>query len=116
MIRECPGRFELLRQFGREGFDAKRFRGVMAAVEYVHAQILGQRIGPVRPFSGNKRVHPFGSGLLQAVAVAGAARHHADIFTIFPPARNQQWLGAERVMQADRQFRSRNFLARSETD
>ena len=56
--------------------DAERLRRVMAPVKHIQAEILSHPIGPMRPFAGDKRVHPLVGCLLQITSRPTA--HDAD--------------------------------------
>ena len=89
MIHKRPRHFEFARQFGGQRLDPKRFSGVVAGVEDVHAYFFRERERPVRPFPGDKRVHSFAGGLFQFAA--RAASDHADAVTDRRATRQQFW-------------------------
>jgi hypothetical protein len=51
-----PGHLELLRELRRKRLHAERFRGVVAAVEDVQSELLGQRKAPVRRATSGARL------------------------------------------------------------
>ena len=78
MINKFPGDLEPTRKVRRQRFHAERFGRIMAAVKHIHAQLLRQRIGPMRPFARDKRVHPLGRRFRQLTS--GSTSDHPDPF------------------------------------
>src|SRR6266513_6238899 len=76
IINEGPRHFKFPRKFRAERFDAECFRGVMAAIENVDAQLLSLPKGPMRPFTGNEGIDAFLCRDFQFTA--GAAGYHSD--------------------------------------
>src|SRR4051794_27082539 len=65
-------------------------------------------------FAGDKCIHAFRGGLLQAIT--RAAGDHSDAFAMFPAAGNEQRFGASHSLQPSCQFRARNSLANFESN
>ena len=80
-----------------QGFHAKSFRGVVAAVENVQAQFLRQRISPVRPFASDEGIHAFFRRpfYFRARASGNNTDSTANLWT----ARNHERIGARRMKQ-----------------
>ena len=56
MVDELPGDAEFLLDVGGEGFDAEGLGGVVAAVDEIDADFLGEGVAPVRAFAGDEGV------------------------------------------------------------
>src|SRR5579859_4584691 len=95
-------------------FHSKCFRRVMAAVENVDAELLRQRVSPVRAFAGDKRVHTFiGCEFQVATRAAG---YYANTPTNFSTSGNDAGFGAGCLFEPFGQFRTGNCHPRLETD
>ena len=92
MVHEAPRNLEPFRDFRRERFHPERFRRVVAAIKNVNAQFLGQSVGPVRPFAGDKCIHTFARRHLQLAA--GAAGHDTNTTANPVATRNECHLAA----------------------
>lgn len=114
MVQKSPWHPEFFRERGGQGLDAKSLGGVMAAVKNVQAQILGQRVGMMRAFSGDKCIHPFVRRNFQTGP--RAAGHDANSPALRRTAGQQKRRSAQNFGQPIRQFPAQNFLARLPAD
>jgi len=98
----------------RQRFDAERFRRVMAAVKYVKAEFLRERVSPMRAFAGDKRVYTCFSRLFQVAA--RAAGYHANVPAIFSASGYNAGFDAGGPGEPSGQFRAGNCHLCFETD
>jgi hypothetical protein len=114
MVQECPRHPEFFRQGGGQSPDPKCLGGVVAAVKNIQARILGQRVGPMRAFSGDKGVHPFpGRDFQLRPRPAG---HDADSPAPGRTAGQKHGRTAQNFGQFCRKVPARNFLPRLPAD
>src|SRR5690348_12777608 len=93
---------------------SKCFRRVMAAVEDVDAELLRQRVSPMRALAGDKCVHTFIGGQFQIAT--RAAGYDADTPTDFSTSGNNAGFGAGCLCESFAQFRTGNCHPRPETN
>ena len=86
----------------------------MAAVENIHAQLLGQRVSPVRTFASNEGVHAFGGGRRQITT--GTTGDDADATAYFLSAGNEFRFGPGGALQFLGEFNAGNFPTCLQTD
>src|SRR5205809_4604301 len=114
VVKECPRKFEFVRQMFRQRLNSKRFCRIMAAIENVQTQFLSERKCPMGPFAGDERVHAFARRLFQFAA--RAASHHPDAPANIRSAGQQLWRRLQRLMQSSGQFLAFQTSFRFETN
>lgn len=101
-IEEGPGQVEMLGEMFGESLDAEGFGGVMACIEDVQSQFIGQGSGPMGSFAGDEGVHAGPGGL--AEFIAGAAGDDANTAADLGAAGEQEGILAHRSSEALGQF------------
>src|SRR4051812_47999071 len=89
-----------------ERFDSEGFSRVMPGVEDVEAEFLAERVGPMRSFAGDERVHALGGGSLEVAA--GAAGDDANAPGSVCAAGNDMGLVADCAGQSAGEFSAGN--------
>jgi hypothetical protein len=114
MIEENPGYAKAAGKVRSQSFHAEGFGRVMAGVKDIDSQFFRQSVSPMRPFSGDERIHALSAR--PGEIGSGAAGHNSDPTADLWPARDHQNPGAGRGLQTTRQFGPGNVPLRFETD
>ena len=114
MVQKYPRHPEFFGQGGGKGLDPECLGGVVAAVKNIQSRLLGQRMGPMRAFSGDKCVHAFVGRDFQLRP--RAACHDADSLALCRTAGQKHGRAAQNFGEFFRQFAARNFLPRLPAD